>query len=367
MDMLISCRSESPAPLSNTRFSLDTSGIAGVFCGDQAVSAMGAVPLYKYWKWLGWYNSPGSYEIAKRYGGLANSPLFNGLFPGCPSDAATLFGMVGKKGPKFEAIHSGTVIEETSHVATLFMEQCIERKGKVTDGRQRQSVGVTITHLGHAPLVKVLPKQLGSFYAIFSLVPILVSICTCITCAFISDWFSCSMIVLGMLVSGISCFVICSGTFVFTHPEPAPGSPPGDGILRSEKGVVLLKGDEAAVNSITRSMFKLYFESEPNYQPIGWCSVLLMIQFLTQLLLILQGKLFGQVMFVTSIAVSWGYNTWLSSLNKEKIQRSILMDEILQQPTLTKYTLPKPHEYGRVCPFCVASREAGNTLERHPP
>ncbi|KIM66844.1 hypothetical protein SCLCIDRAFT_1210884 [Scleroderma citrinum Foug A] len=326
--------------LDASSFSLDTSAVVGVFGGEQAVSAMGTIPLYKNWKWLGWYNSPGSYEIAKRYGGLAKSRFFDGLFPGSRTDPATLFEMDGTKGPKFEAAHSGTVIEETSHLADLFMKECHELDGKAIKGRQTQPVGVTIADLKHEPPTEVILKQVVSHSPIVSSIPILVSAGTCITCAFIHDWFSGSMILLGMVVSGISCLVIGSGTFIFTHPEPAPGSPPGDGIICSEKEFVLLRGKEGAVNAITRGKFGLRFKSQPNYHDIGWCSILLMTQFLAQLLLIPQGKLLGQLMFVISIAVSWGHNMWLSSLNKEKIQRQILMNEVLRQPTLTRYIFP---------------------------
>ena len=328
------------SPLGGTSFSLDTSGVVGVFGGEQAISAMGTIPLYKNWKWLGWYNSPGSYEIAKRYGGLAKSRFFDGLFPGSRTDPATLFEMDGSKGPKFEAAHSGTVIEQTSHLAALFMKECEELDGKFVEGRPTRPVGVTIADLKHEPPPKVIPRQVVSLSPIISGIPILVSFIACATCIFIRDWFSFSMIFLGIAVGGISCLVIGSGEFIFTHPEPAPGCPPGDGIICSEKEVVLLRGKEGAVNSITRGKFGLRFKSAPNYHDIGWCSVLLMVQFLAQLLLIPQGTLFGQLMFIISIAVSWGHNMWLSSLNKEKIQRRILMKEVLQGPALTKYILP---------------------------
>ncbi|KAL4080918.1 hypothetical protein J3A83DRAFT_4153544 [Scleroderma citrinum] len=338
--MIIHPRTEFPIPLNRVRFSLDTSGVVGVFGGEQAVSAMGTIPLYKNWKWLGWYNSPGAYEIAKRYGGLAKSRFFDGLFPGNRTDPATLFEMDGSKGPKFEAAHSGTVIEETSHLAALFMKECVEQEGGIIiDGRKTQAVGVTIAELEHTPPAEVSPQQVISHSPFISSIPILVSLATCIMCAYMCDWFSFLMILLGMFVSGISCLVIGSGTLIFTHPEPAPGSPRGDGILCSEE-IVLLKGREGAVNSITRGKFKLRFKSEPYYHDIGWCSVLLMIQFIAQLLLIPQGTLFGQVMFIISIATSWGHNMWLSSLNKENIQRRILINEVLQRPRLTRYIFP---------------------------
>ena len=79
-------------PLSTSDLNLDISGVAGFFGGDVAVSAMGTVHVYQRRKWLGWYNSPGSYEIAKRYGQLGTSRFWDGLLrspPGAdPSGAA---------------------------------------------------------------------------------------------------------------------------------------------------------------------------------------------------------------------------------------------------------------------------------------
>ncbi|EGO20228.1 hypothetical protein SERLADRAFT_400382 [Serpula lacrymans var. lacrymans S7.9] len=70
-----------PIPLQHSDFTLDASGVAGFFGGDEAISAMATVHMYESRKWLGWYNSPGSYTVAKRYGQLANSRFWDGLFP----------------------------------------------------------------------------------------------------------------------------------------------------------------------------------------------------------------------------------------------------------------------------------------------
>ena len=59
---------------------------------------------------------------------------------------------------------------------------------------------------------------------------------------------------------------------------------------------------------------------------IGLCALLLMAQFLAQLLLIPQGTLFGQLMFVATLCTSWLYNSALSSMNREEIQTGILLD-----------------------------------------
>ncbi|KAF8838360.1 hypothetical protein BDN67DRAFT_971637 [Paxillus ammoniavirescens] len=169
-------------PLKGSHFTLDTSGVAGVFGGEEAVSAMATVHVYENRRWLGWYNAPGSYHIAKRYGLLAKSRFFDGFFPGVHTDAASLFDLDGWKGPKFRGAHSGTIMEETGHLAALFMKIAASLEGKV-----------------------------------------------------------------------------------------------------------------------------------------------------------IKGSLFGQIMFVSSLGVSWGYNSWLSSLDKEKIQKEILLNHVLGEPKVTKY------------------------------
>jgi len=131
--------------------------------------------------------------------------------------------------------------------------------------------------------------------------------------------------------------VIGSGTLRFTHHIPPPGCPPGDGILGSGNELVVVRGDEGAVNSITRGKLFLGFPSNFEDEYIGYCSLLLTIQFITQLLLIPQASTFGQVMFICSLVVSWAYNSWLSSFDMEEIQRHALWNEILQTPSYRKY------------------------------
>jgi len=327
------------APLSDSHFTLDASGVAGFFGGDEAVSAMATVHVYQGRQWLGWYNSPGSYLVAKRYGQLANSRFWDGLFPGVNTDPATLFELDGRKGPKFKGVESGSIIPETGHLAALMARECHMERAIEVPGRKTQPVGVTIAELHHIPAESLKPKQLRKFTSALAFIPISVSIGTCVTCAYFQDWYSFSMILLGILASGISCSVIGSAQFTFYHPVPAPGAPRGDGLLLTDSNVIVLLGEEGAVNSITRGKFSLNFGSEPEYRNIGICSLLLTAQFIAQLLLIPQAELFGQIMFVTSLAVSWAYNSWLSSLDKEEIQRRLLLDVVLQRPTVTKYML----------------------------
>lgn len=326
-------------PLSGSEFTLDASGVAGFFGGDEAVSAMATVHVYGGRKLLGWYNSPGSYLIAKRYDQLAKSRFWDGSFPGVNTDPATLLELGSQKGPKFEGVESGSVIPETGHLAALMIKECQTERGIDVPGRKSKPVGVTIVDLHHVPDATMTPKQLKKYTSAFAFIPMSVSIGTCIACALFKDWYSFSMILLGMFASGISCFVIGSGKFTFNHPIPSPGAPRGDGLLLTENNVIVLLGEEGAVNSITRGRFSLNFSSESDYRNIGLCSLILTTQFIAQLLLIPQGALFGQIMFLASLAVSWAYNSWLSSLDKDEIQRRLLLDVVLKRPSLTKYML----------------------------
>jgi hypothetical protein len=53
-------------PLNAAKFNLNFSGVAGFFGGKETVNAMSAVNIYGMRKYLGWYNSPGSYNIGMR-------------------------------------------------------------------------------------------------------------------------------------------------------------------------------------------------------------------------------------------------------------------------------------------------------------
>ena len=331
-------RSMLPAtfPLDKSNFILDTSGVPGL-CGDEAVSAMATVHVCENRQWLGWYNSPGSHQIAKRYGRLAKSRFFDCFSPGFHTDPATLFDLDDRKGPKFRAAYSSTVIEETGHLAALFVKECASLEGNLVEGRKTQSAGVTVANLKHVPPPQMDLKPLNAFSPVFASIPISVSVSTCVACGVFQDWYAFSTILLGILTSGISCLVIGGGKFIFTHPEPATRFPAGDGILTLDTEIVLLKGAEGAVNCVTRGRFLLNFSSEMQYQMIGWCSVLFTIQTIAQLLLSPRASLFGQIMLVASLAVSCIYNLWLSSLAKE-IQRGLL-NNVLDKPVLTRYLL----------------------------
>ena len=326
-------------PLQDTKFTLDASGVAGFFGGDEAISAMATVHLFKGRKWLGWYNSPGSYTVAKRFGQLAASRFWDGLFPGPNETPAISFELDGRSGPKYIACFSGTEMQ-AGHLGYLTMQRAKEEKGLIhVEGRKATPSNAAFLELKDIQYDGKVPRRdVGN--ALVAFVPILTSFVACIVCALVEDWFSFSMILLGIFSSGVACLVIGFGELsLSTVKTPAPGAPPGDGILIQDETVIVVKGAEKDVNAITKGRFLLTIGKGPRYDRIGFCSLLLLLlQFLLQLLLIPQGTLFGQIMFLGTLGISWAYNSYLSSLEKEKIQAKVLF-KTLGKPKMRKFRL----------------------------
>jgi len=325
-------------PLQDTSFNLDPSGVAGFFGGEEAISAMATVHLFKGRKWLGWYNSPGSYTVAKAFGRLANSRFWDGLFPGPNDTPAVSFGLDGRPGPKYVASLSGTEMQ-TGHLGYLTMEKARgEKELKRIDGRETAPCNVAFLEIKDVKYDEKVPQR-DSGNALVALLPILTSFAGCIMCAMVADWISFSMILVGIVSSGVACLVIGSGELSLdTVKKPAPGAPAGDGMLIGDETVIVVKGAEKDVNAITKGKFLLKIGGAPTYNRVGLCSLLLLVQFLLQLLLIPQGSLFGQSLFLGSLGVSWAYNSYLSSLEKEKIQAKVLFKK-LGKPKMRKFRL----------------------------
>ncbi|KAL0958491.1 hypothetical protein HGRIS_000630 [Hohenbuehelia grisea] len=333
-----------PLPLNDASFNLDVSGIAGFFGGEEAISAMASVHIYNGRKWLGWYNSPGSYTIARKYGQLANSRLWDGLYPGVNVDPAIMLELDGKSGPKYQGLVSGTRMDRTGHLASLFAAYCRDLKApKVVDGRKTTQVGVTVVQLTGSPPAQLNPTLTKTLTPLIALIAIGANLATCVVSAIFAEWYSFAMILLGILCNGFSCLVIGSGELVFKHPEPPKNAPRGDGFLLDDDQVIILKGPEGAITAITRGQFLLHYTSETQYHDIGLSSVALTLQFLLQLFIIPQAHLFGQILFLLSLAASYAYNAYLSSIDKECLQQDILIRVLETQGkplAVRKFILP---------------------------
>ncbi|KAG1806452.1 uncharacterized protein HD556DRAFT_1321853 [Suillus plorans] len=330
-------------PLSKASFTLDASGVMGFFGGEEAISAMSTVHLYRGRHLLGWYNSPGSYTVAKKFGQLAKSRLWDGIFPGPNPTPEEMFGLDGKEGPRFIGALSGTDMTTTGHLAYLITQKAKETKAKTDSGGRITIPGsVSIIDVDNAEWQQGgnVPRM-NVFHALYAAIPITSSLAACLACVYVRDWLASGLIILGMASSGLSCLVIGSGRLRFKLVQPSPYAPRGDGFLLIRNDIIILKGAEKQVASITKGKLVLdmgYIHGE-EFNAVGICSLLLLSQFLIQLLLVPQATLFGQIMFLSSLAVSWAYNSFLSSLEKEKIQTDILWKS-LDEPPITKFALP---------------------------
>ena len=138
--------------------------------------------------------------------------------------------------------------------------------------------------LGPAPDSEIHPTCRNAFTLLFS--PIAVRILACTLCAIWEDWYASSSILLGITANGISCPVLGSVDLVFTRPKSAKESHSSDGILFSDKDIILLRGTAGAINTIVRGRFSLRSLSEEHYDLVQLCSVLFFIQCFTQLLVL---------------------------------------------------------------------------------
>ena len=367
-------------PLAHSKFSLNSAGVAGFFGGKEAISAMATVHLYTGRRWLGWYNSPGSYTIAKRFGRMANSRFWDGLFPGPNDPPATSFALDGKQGPKYIAALSGTTMQ-TGHLGYLTMER--SKDMEPTDIPGRETASVCVSYLAMKKVNYETPVELQPLKdALVAIIPITCSVAACVFSALVCDWYSFSSILLGIFSSGLASCVIGAGKLVLkTVKKPADGCPPGHGVLFGEHDIVVIKGNESDVNAITKGHFDLETDSQEGskkknqqqgnketdsqqgrketesqqgtkengsrqifkakgavrcYHAIGCSSLLLAFQFLFQLQLIPQASLVGQIMVLSSLGVSWAYNSYLSSLEKEKTQAKILFQK-LDNPEMLRF------------------------------
>ncbi|KAG1870827.1 hypothetical protein F4604DRAFT_1770782 [Suillus subluteus] len=306
-------------PINQSNFNLNTSNVAGFFGGDEAIAAMTTVHLYRGRRWLGWYNSPGSYTVAKKFGQLAKSRFWDGLFPGPNLTPAEVFGLDGKPGPRYWGVFSGTEMT-TGHLAYLMVEKTKEVQAEAeVEGRETTPLSVTIVDVGDG-VVKHLDRapMMSIHHALLAAIPITISFATCGISAASGDWLAFALIMIGIISSGVSCLVMGSAQLEFASvKEAAPGKD---------------------IDPITKGRFDLKMGGSPEFRRIGLCSLLLLAQFLLQLLLIPQASTFGQIMFISSLAASWAYNSFLASLEQEKIQIGVL-SKALRDPPMLKIAL----------------------------
>ena len=258
-----------PLSKSASSFTLNTLGVAGFFGGDSAVNGMATANLVPLRRWVGWYNTPGSYEIAKKFGPLAKWKVCAGLFPGGEHDPARLFGIHGKEGPTFIAVHSGSNFPRTGHLAYLIMKEAQGTEVKSIhdfggDSRRKTTYpSVTVVNLTRIAIppdaMQPLFDSSLTYSAYLAFVPVLVSLAGCVLCGLLADWFCLASIALGVVANGSACFLIGSGELKFAHHLPVGETPPGDGVLKGDSDLVVLIGEEGTVNTFMRGRFHLQY------------------------------------------------------------------------------------------------------------
>jgi hypothetical protein len=132
-------------------------------------------------------------------------------------------------------------------------------------------------------------------------------------------------------------------------PQPQVAAPPNQGDTSPKPNEQPIKieyaaspepGEEPVTDEYTESSELVKEPVRDEYAAIGLCSLLLVIQLLAQLLLIPQGTLFGQIMFLSSFAASWVYNLYLSSIDNEYIQENLIQEELgLKEKHMRTYSL----------------------------
>ncbi|KAI6030106.1 hypothetical protein EDC04DRAFT_2605519 [Pisolithus marmoratus] len=319
-----------PSPLANATFMLNSTGVAGLLGGEEAMSTVALAQIYDRRKWLGWYNTPGSYIMGKHFRRLAHSII---------SDSHV--NPQSGTGPS-EIVHIDPALllqhDGWSKGPPLLMKRCIRISGTQVEGRVTQPVNVTIARLEQNPRLQPQMKFRHS-PPLHSIIPIAVSFTTCVICGLYHEWYAFYMILLGILARGLTCIFIGSGELTFDHPKCAEGSPPGDGILGCDQELVLLKGHENIINAATRGRFFFTFQSKHACRMVELCSFFLIAQAIAQLICIPQSGLFGQLMFVFSIATSWVYNLWFLSFDKAEVRKEIFRN-VLGSPKLKKFIFP---------------------------
>ena len=157
--------------------------------------------------------------------------------------------------------------------------------------------GLEFKLLGHGHKQAINTADNGGIWRtyLFPLLPIFASAATAVACALFGDWICFSMIVLGMVASGTSCWMIGTGNAYFCFPDPPP-LPHHAGILIDEDQdqVVLIKdkaelSDAAVVSAIIHGRFVLKYrrlhskDEDKAYHVLGISSCILSIQFLAYL------------------------------------------------------------------------------------
>ncbi|KAF8132292.1 hypothetical protein EV363DRAFT_1416558 [Boletus edulis] len=276
--------------INDSTYRLDLTGVVGLFGGDSAVDALETIHLYAGRRWAGWYNYPGTVTVAKRFGQMAEGRLWDSLFPGPNESPAVTFNLAGKFGPDYNGSFSGTKLR-TGYPGYLMAAESayspckplqLLRKDN-TEARktgssatvavislppqQRERIRRSLTPTGvggtkqRHGFIPINPKY-NPPLALLAIVPSLISILASVICFLANDPLCASLIILGIVSSGFSSLALGSATLKIRVPIPSAASPPGDGLMLLDDGsIIVLKGEEADVNVVTKGEFELDYST----------------------------------------------------------------------------------------------------------
>nr|VWO99082.1 Alcohol oxidase [Ganoderma boninense] len=322
--------------MSHFQSGLSSAVLLGFVGGEKALAALEATYINGRRPIPSAFNSPGSYIAATGFSWLVKSRIWDGPHAGVSLDPNALKSeTTSSKGPKFTAAFSGSTIPTTGPIAKAVVDYSRKVPITVVDGRVTTSSSVTIVELPEAPESEVHPVTRISAPVI---VPVLASGAAAAACGVVGDWTTLAMIVLGMACNAFSSLALQAGDLTFTRPVTTPGAPAGDGYLESGNEIIVLKGSEAAVSSVTRGRFTLRFRSESALRTFSTCSSLLTLQCIIQLLIIPQGTYVGQLFFLATMIVSWLYNSYVARQESAAWQKLVLVD-LLKAPNMQRYSL----------------------------
>ncbi len=313
-----------------------SAALLGFVGGEKNLAALEATHVNGRRRVPSAFNSPGSYLAATGFTGLAKSRVWDGSHAGVSVDPNALTSTsIASSGPKFTAAFSGSALPATGPIAKALSDYSRKLPITVVEGRVTTSSSVTIVELPEAPESEAHPVARISAPVIL---PVLASGAAAAACGAIGDWTTLAMIVLGMASNGFASYALQTGDLTFTRPVTTPGAPAGDGYLESGSEIIVLKGSEAAVSSVTRGRFTLRYRSDSALRTFSVCSSLLTLQCIVQLLIIPQGTYLGQLLFLATMIISWLYNSYVARQEAAAWQKLVLED-LLKAPTMKRYSL----------------------------
>lgn len=312
---------------------ISTSAFLGFVGGEDQLVALKAAHLEGGRRFLSFFNSPGSYATGRGYVTLGECQVWDSLHHGVSANPSILSST--PTSPKFTAAFSGTNFSVTGPIAQLLLDFSRQKLAHVVGGRLSSPFSVTVVNLDCAldteehPRVKIRAPVI---------IPVVASVASAAGCGIVGDWNSFATILLGMFCNGISSYFLQKGDLTFNRPFSAVGAPAGDGYLEAGNEIIILKGSESVVSTITRGQFSIRYNSQRAYNALNTCGTLLTMQCFAQLLLVPLGRPLGQIFFLISMSVAWLYNVFVARQAK-KAWSNMVFEDLLKAPSMERYSL----------------------------